>query len=63
MGEGGRELYGLDRSPDNSLMVVCGGEVVVTPACNVVALDDVAATIDVATVNGVVVVAVIVFWV
>ena len=58
-------MYGLERSPDNSLMVVCGGEVVVVAACNaaaiddvvafvgVVAADDVAATDGVAAVDGV----------
>ena len=51
----GRELYGLERSPDNSLMVVCGDEVVVVAACNVVAADDVVAIVDVAATNGVVV--------
>ena len=41
------EFYGLERIPDNSLMVVCGGEVVVAAA------DDVAAAVDVAATNGV----------
>ena len=49
MGEKGRELYGLERSLDNSLMVVCGGEVVVAAAHNVAAMDDVVATIGAMT--------------
>ena len=36
-------MCGLERSPDNSLMVVCGDEVVVATAHNVAATDDVAA--------------------
>ena len=43
MGEKGRELYGLVRIPDNSLVVVCGGAAVVAAARNVAAVDDVAA--------------------
>ena len=43
MGERGRELCGLRRILDNSLMVVCGGEVVVAVACNAVVADDVVA--------------------
>ena len=54
-------MYGLKMSPNNSLMVVCGGEVVVT------AVHNVAATIDVASIDGVVIVvgaaAVVVVWV
>ena len=67
MGERGRELYGLERSPDKSLMVVCGDEVVVVAVHNAAAVDDVAATIDVAAADGVVVVvgamASVVVWV
>ena len=48
MGERGRELYGLQRSPDNSLMVVCGGEVMVAVAHNAMVADDVVAGADVA---------------
>ena len=55
MGERVRELYGLVRSPDNSILVVCGGAVVVAAARNV------AATIGVAVVVGAV--AVLVVWV
>ena len=43
MRERGRELCGLGRIPDNSLMVVCGDEVVVAAARNAVAVDDVVA--------------------
>ena len=43
MGERGRELYGLERSPDKSLLVVCGDAVVVTATCNAAATDDVVA--------------------
>ena len=54
-------MYGLERSPDNSLMVVCWDEFVVE------AVDDVAATIDVVVADGVVVVvgaaATVVVWV
>ena len=46
MGEKGRELYGLVRSPDNSLLVVCGGVVVVVAAHNVSTTGDVAAMLD-----------------
>ena len=46
-------MYGLVRSLDNSLMVVCGGEVVVAVSRNVVAVDDVAIAVDVALVDGV----------
>ena len=67
MRERGRELYGLKRSLDNSLMVVCGDEVVVVAAHNAVAADDVATVVDVATANDVVAavgaVAVVVVWV
>ena len=60
-------MCGLDRSPDNSLMVVCGDEVVVVAARNAVAADDVAAAVDVAAVDGVVVLiraaTVVVVWV
>ena len=54
-------MCGLERSPDKSLIVVCGDEVVV------VAMRNVAATIDVVAVDGVVVavgdVAAVVVWV
>ena len=46
-------MYGLERSPDKSPMVVCGGEVVVVAARNVVAMDDVVAVVDVAAADGV----------
>ena len=61
MGERGRELCGLGRSPDNSLMVACGDEVVVAAVHTAVAVDDVATADDavvfddVATADGVVV--------
>ena len=42
-------MCGLERSLDNSLMVVCGDEVMVA------AMDDVAAVVDVATADSVVV--------
>ena len=45
----------LGRSPDKSLLVVCGDEVVVVAVHSSMATDDVAAAIDVAIVNGVVV--------
>ena len=54
-------MYGLERSPDNSLMVVCGDEVVVAAAHNVAATDDVAAAGGVVVVVGVA--AAIVVWV
>ena len=54
-------------SPDNSLMFVCGGEVVVAAARNVAAMDDVATAIDVAAMDGVLVMvgaaAAVVVWV
>ena len=50
MGERGRELCGLERSPYNSLLVVCGGAVVVAAMRNAMDADDVAVA------NGVVVV-------
>ena len=66
-GERGRELCGLKRSPDNSLMVVCGDEVVVVAMCNVAVADDVVVVVDVAAMNGVVfavgVAAAVVVWV
>ena len=46
MGEIGRELNGLGRSPNNSLMVACGDGIVVAVAHNVVAMDDVAIVDD-----------------
>ena len=67
MGERGRELCGLEKSPDNSLMVVCGDEVVVAAAHNVADSDDVMVVVDVAAVDGVVVAvgvaAAVVVWV
>ena len=48
-------MYGLERFLDNSLMVVCGGEVVVVAARNDAAASDVVAAIDVAAADGVVV--------
>ena len=61
------ELYGLEMSPNKSLMVVCGGEVVVAAVHNVAAMDDVAAIVDVAVADGVVVAvgaaAAVVVWV
>ena len=42
-------------SPDKSLLVACGGEVVVTAARSVAAVDDVAAIVGVAATDGVVV--------
>ena len=57
----------MERSPDNSLMVVSGDEVVVAAAHNAVAADDVAAIVGVVAVDDVVVVvgatAVVVVWV
>ena len=47
MGEKGRKLCGLERSPDNSLMVACGDEVVVSATHNATTVDDVAAADDV----------------
>ena len=59
-------MYGLEMSPDNSLLVACGGEVVVAAVCSAVATNDVAACVGVAAVDGVVVVVgatdVIVVW-
>ena len=46
-------MYGLERSPNNSLMVVCGDEVVVVTAHNVAAAVDVAATDGVVVAIGV----------
>ena len=60
-------MYGLERSPDNSPMVICGDEVVVMAARNSVAMDDVAAIVDVVAADGVVVAigvaAMVVVWV
>ena len=56
MVERGRELCVLERIPDNSLMVVCGDEVVVVAARNVEAANDVAAAVDVAAADDVAVV-------
>ena len=48
-------MCGLERSLDNSLMVVCGDEVVLVAACNAAVADDVVAAVDVAAADGVVV--------
>ena len=48
-------MYGLERSLYKSLMVVCGGEVVVVAVHNDVVVNDVVATVDVAAMDGVVV--------
>ena len=60
-------MYGLERSPDNSLMVVCGDELMVAAMHNVVATNDVVAAVDVAAMDSVVVVvgaaAAVVVWV
>ena len=48
-------MYGLERSPDNSLMVVCGGEVVVVDVHNATAMDDAMAVVGVVVADGVVV--------
>ena len=67
MGERGRELYGLEMSPYNSLLVSCGDVVVVVAVCNAATTCDVAATIGVAAVDDVVVVVgaavVVIVWV
>ena len=63
----GRELCGLERIPDKSLMVVCGDEVVVTAAHNVASTDDVVVDVDVVVADGVAVAVgiaiVVVVWV
>ena len=46
-------MCGLGRSPDNSLMVACGDEVVVEDAHNVVVVDDATVDDDVAAADGV----------
>ena len=60
-------MYGLVRSPDKSLLVVCGGAVVVVAACNAAAVNDVVAVVGVAVADGVAVAvgaaAALVFWV
>ena len=57
----------LGRSPNNSLMVVFGDEVVLVAARNAIAMDDVATAIDVAATDGFAVavgaVAAVVAWV
>ena len=55
MGEIGRELCGLGRIPNNSLMVVCGDGVVVvsTDMHNVATVDDVMTVDDVVAMVGV----------
>ena len=65
MGERGRESYGLEMSPDNSLMVACGDAVVVAGACNATAAGNVAVVVVVEATDNVVVVvaAAVVVWV
>ena len=46
----------MEMSPYNSLMAICGGEVVATTARNTTAVDDVAAAVGVAAADDVVVV-------
>ena len=46
-------MCGLGRSPDKSLMVSCGDEVVVVATLNAATADDTAAMDDAATVDGV----------
>ena len=46
-------MYGLERIPHNSLMVICGDEVVVIAACNDVATDGIAAVVDITATDGV----------
>ena len=57
----------MGRILDNSLLVVCGDEVVVVATRNAVATDDVGVVVDVAVADGVVVavgaVATVVVWV
>ena len=48
-------MYALERSLDKSLMVVCGGEVVVVAMCNAAATDDVVAADGVTVAVGAVV--------
>ena len=48
-------MYGLRKSPNNSLMVACGNEVVVVAAHNVVAADNATTTGDIAAMDGVVI--------
>ena len=54
-------------SPDNSMMVICGGEVVAVAGHNAVVVDDVTNTFGVAAVDGVMVgvgvVAALIVWV
>ena len=52
MGERGRELCGLGRIPDNSMLVVCGDEVVVVAVHNAVVMDGVVAADGVVVVVG-----------
>ena len=67
MGERVRELYGLVRSPYNSILVVCGGVVVVAATRNAATTGDVAVDVGVAAMDNVVVVvgaaAAVVVWV
>ena len=56
-------MYGLVRSPNKYLLVVCGGAVVVVDERNATAMDDVADTIDVVATDGVVAVTAVVVWV
>ena len=48
-------MYGLEKSLDNSLMVVCGGEVVVAAVHNATAAGDVVAAFGVVVADDVVV--------
>ena len=67
MGERGRESYGLEMTIDNSLLVACGGEVVVAAMRNAATAGEIAAAIGVAAADDVVVVvgaiAVVSIWV
>ena len=61
MGERGRESYGLEMSPDNSLLVACGDVIMVVAMRNAGAMSDVAVADDVVVVVGVV--ATVTVWV
>ena len=65
MGERGRELYGLEMSPHNSLLVACGGVVVVVAVRNAAAAGDVVAAVGIGSADDFVVVvrAVAAVWV
>ena len=49
-------MYGLERSSDNSMMVVCQDEVMVVTTCNDVVVDGVVDAVDFAAIDGFVVV-------